>query len=83
MELDAAVDDAFGVLVGVAREGVEAGLLVQAPPVDHAARVYLLAYGYASLFLLGRLRVRPEKVESYLRGLMAPLVAALRTEVGK
>ncbi|MGD0524130.1 MAG: TetR/AcrR family transcriptional regulator [Polyangiaceae bacterium] len=82
-ELDAAVDEAFGVLVEVARDGVEAGRLTKAPPVDHAARVYLLAYGYASLYLLGRLRVRPEKVESYLRSLMAPLVAALRTEVSR
>ena len=80
-ELDAAIDAALGVLIGVAEEGVEAGLLVKAPPVDHAIRVYLLAYGYASLFLLGRLRVRPAKVESYLRSLLAPLVASLRTEV--
>jgi AcrR family transcriptional regulator len=80
-ELDAAIDAALGVLIGVAEEGVEAGLLVKAPPVDHAIRVYLLAYGYASLFLLGRLRVRPAKAKSYLRSLLAPLVASLRTEV--
>jgi AcrR family transcriptional regulator len=80
-ELDAAIDGALGVLIGVARDGVEAGLLKKAPPVDHAVRVYLFAYGYASLFLLGRLRVRPEKVESYLRSLLAPLVASLRTDV--
>jgi AcrR family transcriptional regulator len=80
-ELDAAIDAALGVLIGVAEEGVKSGLLVKAPPVDHAIRVYLLAYGYASLFLLGRLRVRPAKVESYLRSLLAPLVASLRTEV--
>ena len=80
-ELDAAIDAALGVLIGVAREGVEAGLLEKAPPVEHAVRVYVFAYGYASLFLLGRLRVRPEKVESYLRSLLAPLVASMRTEV--
>jgi AcrR family transcriptional regulator len=80
-ELDAAIDAALGVLIGVAREGVEAGLLRKASPVDHAVRVYVFAYGYASLFLLGRLRVRPEKVESYLRRLLAPLVASLRTDV--
>jgi len=80
-ELDAAIDAALGVLIGVAREGVEAGLLEKAPPVEHAVRVYVFAYGYASLFLLGRLRVRPEKVESYLRNLLAPLVASMRTEV--
>ena len=81
-ELDAAIDAALGVLIGVAREGVEAGLLRKAPPLDHAIRVYVFAYGYASLFLRGRLRVRPEKVESYLRSLLAPLVASLRTDVG-
>ena len=80
-ELDAAIDAALGVLIGVAQEGVEAGLLRKAPPVEHAVRVYVFAYGYASLFLLGRLRVRPEKVESYLRNLLAPLVASMRTEV--
>jgi AcrR family transcriptional regulator len=80
-ELDAAIDAALGVLIGVARDGVEAGLLRKAPPVEHAVRVYVFAYGYASLFLLGRLRVRPEKVESYLRHLLAPLVASMRTEV--
>ncbi|HEY3820185.1 MAG TPA: TetR/AcrR family transcriptional regulator [Polyangiaceae bacterium] len=82
-ELDSAIDAALGVLIGVARDGVDTGVLRKAPPLDHAVRVYLLAYGYASLFLLGRLRVRPEKVESYLRSLMAPLVAALRTEVNE
>jgi AcrR family transcriptional regulator len=81
-ELDAAIDAAMGVLVGVAQEGVEAGLLKTAPPLDHAIRVFVFSYGYASLFLLGRLRVRPEKVESYLRRLLAPLVASLRTDVG-
>jgi AcrR family transcriptional regulator len=80
-ELDAAIEEALGVLIGVARDGVEAGLLRKAPPVEHAVRVYVFAYGYASLFLLGRLRVRPEKVESYLRSLLAPLVASMRTEV--
>jgi AcrR family transcriptional regulator len=82
-ELDAAIDAALGVLIGVAREGVEAGLLKKAPAVEHAVRVYVFAYGYASLFLLGRLRVRPEKVESYLRHLLAPLVASLRTGVAE
>jgi AcrR family transcriptional regulator len=82
-KLDAAIDAALGVLIGVAKEGVDAGLLRKAPPVDHAVRVYVFAYGYASLFLLGRLRVRPDKVESYLRSLMAPLVASLRTEVAE
>jgi len=78
--LEAAIDDAFGVLLEVAKEGVEAGLLKKAPPLDHAMRVYLLAYGYASLVLLRRVRVRPEELESYLERLLSPLLAALRTD---
>jgi AcrR family transcriptional regulator len=77
-ELDAAIEDALGVLVGVARDGVESGLLKRAPPIDHAMRIYVFAYGYSSLFLLGRLRVRPERVESYLDDLLAPILAAMR-----
>jgi AcrR family transcriptional regulator len=79
-ELEAAIDAALGVLVGVARDGVESGLLKKAPPLDHAVRVYLFAYGYASLYLLGRLRVRPEKAESYLVRLLSPVLASLRTD---
>jgi len=79
-ELDSAVDEAFGVLVGVAKEGVEAGVLRKAPPVDHAVRVYIAAYGYASLVLLGRVRVLPERLESYFVTLLSPLIASLRAE---
>jgi AcrR family transcriptional regulator len=82
-ELDAAIDAALGVLIGVARDGVDSGRLEKALALDHAVRVYVFAYGYASLFLRGRLRVRPEKVESYLRRLLAPLVASLRTDVAE
>jgi AcrR family transcriptional regulator len=80
--LEEAIDEALGVLVGVAREGVATGLLKKAPPLDHAVRVYLLAYGYASLVLLGRLRVRPEELKSYLERLLAPVLASLRTDPG-
>ncbi|MGH7294667.1 MAG: TetR/AcrR family transcriptional regulator [Polyangiaceae bacterium] len=76
--LEAAIDDALGVLVSVAKEGVDAGALKKAPPLDHAMRVYVFVYGFASLYLLGRLRVRPGRLESYLRSQMAPLLASLR-----
>jgi AcrR family transcriptional regulator len=77
-ELETAIEAALGVLVRVARDGVESGLLKRAPPIDHAMRIYVFAYGYSSLFLLGRLRVRPARVESYLGDLLAPLLAAMR-----
>ncbi|HEY8089321.1 MAG TPA: TetR/AcrR family transcriptional regulator [Polyangiaceae bacterium] len=77
-ELEAAIDDAFGVLLGVARDGIESGALKRAAPIDHAMRVYLCAYGYANLILLGRVRVRPENLESYFTSLVAPLLTALR-----
>jgi AcrR family transcriptional regulator len=76
--LEAAVDEALGVLVRVAQDGVDSGVLIEAPAIDHAMRVYVFAYGFASLFLLGRLRVRPGRVESYLRTLIAPVLASLR-----
>jgi AcrR family transcriptional regulator len=77
-ELEAAIDDALGVLVGVATDGVRTGVLRDEPPIDHAMRVYLFAYGYASLFLRGRLRVRPDKVESYFKHLLSPIIAAVK-----
>jgi AcrR family transcriptional regulator len=77
-ELDDAINEALAVLVGVAREGVESGVLTKAPPIDHAVRVYVLSYGYASLFLLGRLRVRPARVESYFQDLLSPVLASMR-----
>lgn len=77
-ELGAAMADALSVLVSVARAGVESGRLKRCPPIDHAMRVYLFAYGYASLVLIGRVRVRPARVESYFARLFAPLAKALR-----
>jgi AcrR family transcriptional regulator len=75
--LESALDRALGVLLSVANDGVESGALTDVPPVDHALRVYVFAYGFATLYLLGRLRVRPAATESYLRSLIAPLVASL------
>ena len=81
--LESAIDGAFGVLLSLAKDGVESGALTDAPPVDHALRVYVFAYGFASLYLLGRLRVRPAATESYLRSLIAPLVATLVRALAK
>lgn len=78
--LETAIDEALGVLVGVAKAGVDSGVLAKAPPLDHAMRVYVYAYGFASLYLLGRLRVRPGDLESYLRRQMAPVLASLRAK---
>lgn len=76
--LEAAIDRAFGVLLSAATEGVASGTLARGNPLDHAMRVYVIGYGFASLYLLGRLRVRPAGLESYLRNLIAPLIASLR-----
>lgn len=77
-ELDAAIDAALGVVVAVAREGVERGELTAGPPMDHAMRAYVFAFGYASLVLRGRVRVRPERLEAYFAALFAPVVTAMR-----
>lgn len=77
-ELEAAIGDAFGILVGVTRDGVDGGRLEKTDPVDHAMRVYSFAFGYVSLVQRGRARVRPDKVEPYFVELLTPMLAALR-----
>jgi AcrR family transcriptional regulator len=76
-ELEKAIEEAFDFLIGVMREAAKRGFDKGGPPKDMAMRLWLFAHGYATLVLMGRIRVRPKQIETYFVNLLRPVLKSM------
>lgn len=78
--LEAAIERVLRPLLATIDDGIAAGALAPAERGDHMIAMWSLLHGFGTLVLFGRVRVRPELVQPYLRRIVSlSLRGVLRT----
>jgi AcrR family transcriptional regulator len=69
--LEAAIERVLRPLLATIDDGIAAGALTAAERGDHMIAMWSLLHGFGTLVLFGRVRVRPELVQPYLRRIVS------------